>query len=272
VVRLASPPIGGALFAAGRALPFVVDSASYGFSILSLTAMRTPFQEKRDVDPSRLHTQISDGFRFLWQQPFIRATTFLYALGNVSIPAVLLVVIVVGKRQGLSTSEIGALISVFGAFLLIGSLASSLFRRRFSMRAIILTELWAGLGSGLFLIWPNVWVLMGGILPQAVAMPVTDSVVVGYRIAVTPERLLGRAESVRSNIANLLQPLGPLAAGLLLSIVSARVTIAVFVAWSFALLLWGTLSPAIRAAPSLDELENAEPALAASGAGLTSHL
>jgi hypothetical protein len=91
-------------------------------------------------------------------------------------------------------------------------------------------------------------------------MPVTDSVVVSYRVAVTPERVLGRAESVRSNIARLIDPFGPLTAGFLLSVVSARATVAVFVPWSVALLSWETLSPAIRAAPSLDELDGAEPA------------
>jgi hypothetical protein len=257
-VQLAAPPAGGALFAVGRAVPFVADSISYVFSIVSLLAMRTPFQEQREVDTSRIRAQIAEGFRFLWNHPFIRATTFVYALGNVVIPAVLLVVIVVGRRQGLSSTEIGGLMSLFGVCLLAGALASPLFRRTFSMRTIILIELWAALGTGLFLIWPNVWVLIVGILPQAVAMPVTDSVVVGYRVAVTPERLLGRAESVRSNIARLIDPLGPLVAGLLLSVVSARATIALFFGWSAGLLLWGLASPAIRVAPSLSELEHAE--------------
>jgi hypothetical protein len=40
----------------------------------------------------------------------------------------------------------------------------------------------------------------------------------------------------------------------LLDTVSERATIAVFAAFGFVLALWGTLSPAIRAAPSLDEL------------------
>ena len=84
--------------------------------------------------------------------------------------------------------------------------------------------------------------------------PVTDSVVVGYRVAMTPARLLGRVESVRSNIALLVAPLGPLVAGLLLDAVSARATMAVFAAFGLVLSLWGTLSPAIRDAPSLDEL------------------
>jgi hypothetical protein len=92
-------------------------------------------------------------------------------------------------------------------------------------------------------------------LPQAIVIPSTDSVVVGYRVAVIPDRLLGRVESVRSNLARLLDPLGPLAAGLLLSQTSPRATVALFVAWSGALLVWGMTSVAIRAAPSLQELD-----------------
>ena len=45
--------------------------------------------------------------------------------------------------------------------------------------------------------------------------------------------------------------------GFLLGAVSARATIAVFAGFGVALAVWGTLSPSIRAAPSLDEL--AEP-------------
>jgi hypothetical protein len=257
-VDLAGPPLGGALFAVGPALPFAVDSASYAFSIVSLAAIRTPFQEERELESTRLRSQVAEGLRFLWRQPFIRATTFLYALLNVTIPALLLVVIVVGRRDGLSSSEIGGLVAAFGAALLAGALLSPLLRRRLSVRAIILLELWTALGSGLFLVWPTVWVLVGGMLPQAIVIPATDSVVVGYRVAVTPDRLLGRVESVRSNLARLIDPLGPLAAGLLLSATSARVTVAFFVGWSGALLAWGMASPAIRAAPSLNELDEAE--------------
>jgi len=60
---------------------------------------------------------------------------------------------------------------------------------------------------------------------------------------------------VRSTLALLIAPLGPLAAGLLLDSVSERATIAVFAAFALVLALWGTLSPAIRDAPSLDDLD-----------------
>ena len=83
----------------------------------------------------------------------------------------------------------------------------------------------------------------------------TDSVVEGYRIAVTPDRLLGRVETARSTISLLAAPLGPLVAGYLLTATSARATIAFFAIFTLALALWGTLSPSIRNAPSLAELD-----------------
>jgi MFS family permease len=236
-------------------VPFAVDAASYAFSTLSLLAMRTPFQETRELDTSRLRSQIAAGFRFLWSQPFLRTCAFLYGLANVSGPAILFAIIVVGRRQGLSSGEIGALTAAFGACLLVGSLVSPLFRRIFSIRTILRIELWTWLGCAVFLVWPSVYVLTASILPTAVAIPATDSVVNGYRVALTPDRLLGRVEGVRSTVSLLIAPLGPLAAGLLLDSVSARATIAVFAAFGLVLAVWGTLSPSIRNAPSLDELD-----------------
>ena len=254
-VRLAGPPAGGALFGLGRAVPFVADTASYAFSIVSLLAMRTPFQEAREVDRSPLRAQIAEGFRFLWRQPFLRTAAFLYALGNFAIPGLLLAIVVIGKRHGLSGGEIGALLAAFGACTLLGSFLSPLFRRALSMRAILLLEQWAWLWTVAFLAWPNVYVLTASILPLAITLPVTDSVVDGYRVAITPDRILGRVESVRSNIALLVAPLGPLAAGFLLTSTSARATVAVFVGCGLLLAVWATASPSIRKAPSLAELD-----------------
>lgn len=87
-VRLAAPPLGGALFGLAGALPFAVDAVSYAGSSLSLLAIRKPFQEEREVDTSRLRSQIAAGFRFLWSQPFLRTCAFLYGLANFAGPAV----------------------------------------------------------------------------------------------------------------------------------------------------------------------------------------
>jgi hypothetical protein len=253
-VRLLGPFVGGAMFGVARALPFAVDAVSYACSTASLVAMRTPFQQTGERSADGIRARLAEGFRFLWGRPFLRTCAFLYGLGNFALPGIFLVIVVVGEAQGLSSARIGVLFTVFGLCTLVGSVASPVFRRRLSMRTILWIELWAWMGSAAFLVWPNVYVLVAGILPQAVAMPVTDSVVVGYRVAVTPDRLVGRVESVRSTISLSIAPLGPLVAGLLLETVSARATVGVFTAVSAVLLAWGMLSPAIRRAPSLSEL------------------
>jgi MFS family permease len=255
VVRLAGPPLGGALFGLARALPFLVDALSYAFSTISLLAMRTPFQEQREPHTASLRSRLAEGFHFVWSQPFLRTCALLFGLGNFIGPGVLFAVVVIGKQQGLSAGEVGALIAVFGACLLLGSLVSPLVRRLLPVRAVLVLELWTWIGCAVFLVWPNVYVLTAGILPTALAIPSTDSVVHGYRIAMTPDRLLGRAESVRSMISLLIAPFGPLIAGVLISTVSARAAIAVFAVTGLVLAVWGTLSSAIRTAPSLEELQ-----------------
>ncbi len=254
-VTLGGPPLGGALFGLARALPFLLDTVSYAFSTVFLLMMRTPFQEEREPDLSRLRSQLAEGFHFLWRQPFLRTCALLFGLANFVGPGLLLAVVVIGTRQGLSGGEVGLLVAAFGACLLLGSFLSPLVRRLLPVRAVLLLELWTWLGCAIFLIRPSVYVLTAGMLPTAFAIPSTDSVVHGYRIAMTPDRLLGRAESVRTTISLLIAPLGPLTAGFLLGVVSARATIALFAAFGLVLAVAGTLSPSIRTAPSLDELE-----------------
>jgi Transmembrane secretion effector len=252
-VRLAGPSVGGALFGLARALPFLVDAISYACSTVSLLAMRTPFQQPREPDRSPLRQRLAEGVRFLWGQRFLRTCALLFGLANFIGPGLLLAVVVLGSRQGLSGGVVGVLVGAFGACLLLGSLLSPMVRRRLPVRAVLLLELWTWPGCALFLVWPDVRVLAAGMLVTALAIPSTDSVVHGYRIAMTPDRLLGRVESVRGTISLLIAPLGPLVAGVLLDAAPARATIGLFAAFGLALAAWGTLSPSLRAPPDLDQ-------------------
>jgi hypothetical protein len=241
-VGIAGPPAGGALFGIARALPFVADAASYVFSFVSLLAMRTRFQETRERPAAGLRAQLAEGFHFLWRQPFVRTTSFLYAIGNFTIPGILFVLVVAARQRGLSGSAVGALLAAFSGCVLAGSLASGLVRRRFGARTIILAEQYTGLATIAFLVWPSVFVLAVAILPQAFVLPITDTVVVSRRIAITPDRLLGRVEAVRLTIARTAAPLGPLAAGVLASAASNRAAIALFVTLGVVLAAWATAS------------------------------
>jgi hypothetical protein len=50
-------------------------------------------------------------------------------------------------------------------------------------------------------------VLAGWALVVGIAAPVADSVVVGYRLALTPDRLVGRVKSVRTTASLVASPL-----------------------------------------------------------------
>ena len=250
--QLAGPPLGGALFGVARALPFVVDALSYAFSTLSVLAIRRPFQAEREREVAPLPARLAEGFRFLWNQPFLRTCALLFGLGNFIEPGLLLAVVVIGTQEGLSGGAVGLLVAAFSGCVLVGSFAAPFVRRALPVRAVLLLEFWTCLGCALFLIWPSVYVLLAGMLPTALAIPSTDSVVHGYRIAITPERLLGRSESVRSTISLLIAPLGPLAAGALLATVSERATVAVFASFALVLAVWSTLSPSLRDVPPIE--------------------
>jgi MFS family permease len=253
-VTLVGPSAGGALFGLGRTLPFVADLASYAFSIVSLLAIRTPFQETRAADTTSMHAQIAEGFRWLWGQPFLRTCAIIFAGSNFTFQGLFLVFVVAAKRHGLSSFGIGVSIALFGACALVGSIAAPFINRLLTMRAIVIVNLWVAVAIAGFVVWPNVYVLLACNLPAAFLVPTLNSVVIGYRTAVTPDRLIGRVSSVARNIALVAQPLGPLAAGFLLGSYSARATIFVFTLVAAALALWATFSPSIRKAPSLNEL------------------
>ncbi len=254
IVRLVGPPLGGVLFGVARALPFLADAGSYAASTGSLLAMRTPFEEERERESAPMMQSLVEGLRFLWANPFLRTIVGIFTLAQIVFPGVSLAVVVIGQRQGLSGGEIGALVALFGVFLLVGSVIAPVVRRLLPTHVLIVLEFWTWAGCGLFLIWPSVYVLAASLIPTALAIPTTDSIVWPYQLSLTPDRLMGRTQAAIGALTNGTAALGPLAAGFLLASVSARATIAVFAAFGVAMAIWGTLSPAIRAAPSLEEI------------------
>jgi Transmembrane secretion effector len=213
IVRLAGPPLGGVLFGIARSLPFFADAASYAASTGSLLAMRTPFEEKRERESAPMMQSLVEGLRFLWSSPFLRTVVGIFTLFQIVFPGVSLAVVVIGKRQGLSSGEIGALVAVFGVFLLLGSIIAPLVRRLLPTRALIVLEFWTWAGCALFLIWPSVYVLTASIIPTALAIPTTDSIVWPYQLSLTPDRLIGRTSAAISSLTSGAGALGPLLAG-----------------------------------------------------------
>ena len=249
VVRLVTPPLGGALFDLSRGLPFLADAVSYAFSTAALLLMRTPFQEER-VPGAR--TPFREGLAYFWSIPFLRTTVGMIAASNVIAVGAPIAVIILADRQGLSGLTIGLFVALQGVALLAGSAVSPLLRRRFPMRAILLSEFWMALVYVAFIIHPDVYVLAVCASLHAFWFPNTDSAIQAYSYMLIPDRLLGRAMAAANTLRAASAPLGPLLAGLLLAHTSPQVAIAVLATPVVVAAVLGTLSSAIRDLPSLE--------------------
>jgi MFS family permease len=254
-VYLAGPSLGGALFGIARSLPFLVDAISYAFSTGTLLAMRTPFQEEREVpETAGTWTQIKEGLAWLWRHPFLRTCALLFVGANFLFGALELVLIVAAKRQGYSSAVIGGLVAATGCFSLLGSLAAPRFLRLLPMRTVLVLSAWLSLGIVAFVIKPNVFVLVIGMAPLIFFNPTVNAMVIGYRVAIVPDRLQGRVNSVARSLALLGFPLGPVVAGLLLASYSVRTAAAFVLAGFLILAIVTTINRSIRGAPSFDEV------------------
>ena len=265
IVRLAAPPVGGALFGLARSLPFLADAVSYAFSVGSLLLIRAKFQQPREHDTGSVPRQLAEGVLYFARIPFLRTTIAMIAVSNFTIAGIQLSVIVLARNGGFSSAAVGGFIAIVGISTLLGSLASPLLRRVLSLRTIMLSELWAALAYVVFLVWPNVYALAGAFALQAFFFPNTDAAVAAYSYALSPDRLIGRAMSASNTLRVVAAPLGPLAAGLLLGSVSPRLIIAALMSVTLAAAALGSISKSIRQAPPLNELTSPSSPAAPAG-------
>ena len=259
-VRLAAPPLGGALYGLARVVPFVADALSYAGSTILLLLIRRPFQAAREASHASVREDLKEGLKFLWHVPFLRISALMTAVSNFSFSAGQFAVVVLARREGYSSTAIGLLVALVGVTTLAGSLISPQVRRWVSLRVILLSELWASFGVLVFIAWPNPVVLAAALAAQAFCFPNTDAAVAAYRYAVAPDRLTARVTSAASNIAVMAMPLGPLVAGVLLEALSPRAAVLGFTVACMAAAIAGTLSRTIRTLPALEDVVAAEGA------------
>ncbi|HEY3551608.1 MAG TPA: MFS transporter [Gaiellaceae bacterium] len=248
-VRLTAPAAGGALFGLSRAVPFLADAVSYGFSTVTLLLMRARFQEEREPGA---RTRFREGLAYFWRIPFLRTTIGMVAVSNLAASGAPIALIILAHRHGFSSAAIGGFVAAQGVALLAGSTVSPLLRRLFPMRAILLSEFWMALVFAAFLAFPSVYVLAAAVALHAFWFPNTDSAMTAYSYLLIPDRLLGRAMAASTALRAVTAPIGPLVAGLLLAHTSPRLTVLVLAAPVVVAAVAGTLSAAIRDLPSLD--------------------
>jgi MFS family permease len=250
---LLGPPLGGFLFGAGRALPFVADALSYAAAAVALLFVRRDLQGERPAAaPQSLWHDTTSGLRWLWRNPLIRVAVLLVAASNIVFQALSLVLIVLAQRLGASPGDIGLMSGLYGGGGLLGALAAGRMHRHLAPKAVVIgvNWVWAAL-LPLLAVTPSPLLL--GVIAGATAFvgPLWNVVMGTYLIVLVPNELLGRVGSAVKTLAWGVLPLGSLTAGFLLSTVGAVRTVLVLTAAMLAIAIVSAASPAVRHAPPL---------------------
>lgn len=248
---IAGPPLGGLLFALGRALPFIVDTISFIASIAGLSLIRTSFQEPRAMRRGGWRESFV-GFGWLWCRPFFRTTLLLFAAGNPLYTGLYLLAILLAKHSGASSAEVGMMFAIIGGGGLLGAVLARPLWRRASARSLLVANDWLIVAVVPVLAVAHNAVLIGLIVAAAELLtPAGNAVVTGARVATTADHLQGRVAAASTTLAMSLGWLGPLAVGLAFEHAGPTATVLLIVGWALALALAVTSAPALRTPPSV---------------------
>jgi Na+/melibiose symporter-like transporter len=255
VSELIGPSIGGVLYGIGRAIPFLTDAISYGASVVSLLCMKAKFQEERDPTPLHLWAGIKEGLGWLWKQPLLRFLALL--TGGMIAPVIgySLILIVIAQSQHASAITIGVIFACGGIGSILGAILVPPLQKRFSFGQLMIGSTWIwALTWLLFAIAPNPLVLGIVTALSFIIVPIYMSVQFGYRLALIPDHLQGRVNSVFRLIAFGSEPIGLAVTGILLQAFGPITTVLVLFVPQFILSIAATFNKGLRNARPIEEL------------------
>lgn len=252
---IVGPPIAGVLYGVRRALPFLADAVSYAVSAVSLAFIRTPLQEERIHAPQHLRHEVAEGIGWLWRRPLLRFMALITGGLNVAFAGSALIFIVLLRRDLNADPRTIGLVFGFAAIGAIGgAFVGTWIQRRTTFGQAIVGGLWVQ--TVLWLLFLPMGSVAGvGILAFLffVTVPLYDIVQFSYRVALIPDALQGRVNSIFRLVAQGGVPVGQLAAGGLVQWLGPRGTIGVVGVALAALALACTISPHVRHAPPVEE-------------------
>jgi predicted MFS family arabinose efflux permease len=250
---IAGPPLGGALFSIARALPFIFDAVSFLCSMTMLSLTHVRFQATPSATPTasrKIRSDVADGFAWLWQHPFFRTASMLFALGNPVFTGLYLLAILLAEQHGASATTVGLMLAIVGVGGLLGSLCAGAIRRATTARTIVIAQEWILVALIFALLLIRNALLIGALIAAAeFVTPAVNSAVAGARVTAAPDHLQGRVQAAATMATMSLAWLGPLAVGVCFGRWGATTTILILAGWTLIPASIATFTGALRGDP-----------------------
>jgi MFS family permease len=228
--QLAGPALGGSLYsirALAHAVPFLFTAGSFVASVITAVVVRPtpssgPAHDKPPADAKPGNGGMLTGLRTLWAHPLMRPAILLVSLVNTVLAGLDLVIIVLLRHQGVSSTQIGLALGIGAAGGIAGiALVKVLHRLRPGMVLLIPCLTFAP--AILLLAVPfGPWWVAAIVFVAMISVPaalVTLDIVV---IRQAPAEQRGRVVAAGMTVMNLGAPAGMIGCGLLLQYLSAQ--------------------------------------------------
>jgi MFS family permease len=128
--QLVGPPLGGLLFSLARAVPFLVDAASFLLSSALIAAIPGHFQPDRTAGIPRtsLRSEIDQGMRWLLGHRLLRTTVIMAGVANLALTAGDVILVLLAQDElGLGSVGYGLLLASYAVGGVLGSLLASMW-------------------------------------------------------------------------------------------------------------------------------------------------
>lgn len=222
------PLVGGVLFGVGRAWPFVADALSYLVSFLTVRTVRPlPAEPRRSGRP--LHTELTEGLRWLWHRRFLRAVALWLSAAGALFTSMGLVTVVLAQERGATPAEVGLMFTVVGLGGLAGAVTAPWLLRRHRPGVVLVGYAWVATVATYALLFTTSAVALG--VAGAIAfylVPAVNAIVMAEVVTRAPEALQGRAISATVQLTTLLHPVGPGLAGVALQLLGTTTTVTAY--------------------------------------------
>lgn len=200
-LKLVAPLIGAGLFTiVGGAMIAEADAATFLVAVASLLLLRVPAAPA--AAPAAAGSPapsggMSEGFRFIWREPVLRAITLALAFTILTLgftESAAFSVVTIGLRH--SASFIGVLITVQGAGAVVGGFAAAPLLKRVSEPVLIAMGLACVTVSMLGLMVPDLVPVLAGMAVAGFVSPWLNVAAVTAFQRRTPDAMMGRVFGV----------------------------------------------------------------------------
>jgi MFS transporter, ENTS family, enterobactin (siderophore) exporter len=222
------PGLAGVLVATiGAAETIAIDALSYAASSVALFFIRRPLTAKRDHPPLDLVAEMRVGIAYVASHRVLRDAIAFWGLVSVLsaglVPAVAYFVV---EEQGHEASVLGLILSAYGLGAFLGAILTARLRLRRAGRLMLGGNVVRGLALVVIFAVGSVGAMVGAALVAGIVDSVVLITYITLRAAESTDEVIGRVGGTSRTISLGLQPLGFIAAGLLIDVIGGGVTLA----------------------------------------------